>query len=77
MCGSSDKNCMAIPVPSNDSYLSQSCTNAPSPTGCITNVISSQNCINFTRSSATFPDFSCKASKLRNILTNLKYKMHS
>lgn len=53
---------MAISVPSNDTFLSQSCTNAPSPSGCITSTISSQNCINFTRSSATFPDFTCKAS---------------
>ena len=61
-CGSTDTNCLPITVPAKDAYLGQLCTNSPSATTCTTSGYSTQTCMNFTRSSATFPDYTCKTS---------------
>ena len=69
-CGSSSKDCMAFTVPANDSYLGQSCVNPGDINNigfnatCNTSSISTQTCMEFTRSSATFPDFKCTISNL-------------
>lgn len=72
-CSSTDSNCMAIKVPINDSYLGQTCvtTQPPSPGPCVTNKITTQTCINFTRSSASFPDTSCSTPSYREQLNLL------
>jgi hypothetical protein len=64
-CGSTDSNCLPITIPSNDKYLGLLCTNSPSATTCTTSGYSTQTCMNFTRSSATFPDFTCKTSMIK------------
>ena len=56
-------------MPSNDSYLGQTCTppaninNIGFNATCISSGISTQTCIKATRSSPTFPDFKCSISK--------------
>ena len=60
---STNSNCISFNIPAPDPYLGLFCNNAPgSGPNCTTGSVSTQKCIQQTRSSATSPSFNCSTS---------------